>query len=197
MIDMAHGEIDKFPVSQLPSRYDLARSAVYKRMDQLGIVPEKVGQRSYLTAPQIKLMDELHRFIQQGGNAAEFIEARGLKRKSPGSNGGNGVAVNGNSSDLANVPPDLGNFISGIVSEVVSRLGVFPEPDRLAYFERLESAAQNGWLPSTSEIAELLDIPPGEIERQGESFAEAGFVFRRAGRRRNGETAWRVTKRRK
>ena len=70
-----------------------------------------------------------------------------------------------------------------------------PEPDPLVYFEKLESAAQNGWLLSSSEIANLFDISPGEIERLGESFAEAGFVFKRAGRRRNGETAWKVTKR--
>jgi hypothetical protein len=192
---MTHGEIDKFPVSQLPSTYGLARSAVYKRMEQLGIVPEKVGQRSYLNSAQMQLMDELHQFIGRGGSAAEFIEARGLQRKGPGQNSGYGASASDETSDLASIPPGLGTFISGIVSEVVSRLGGLPEPDRLRYFERLESAAQNGWLLSSSEIAELLDVPPSEIERQGESFQEAGFTFKRAGRRRNGETAWRITKR--
>ncbi len=192
---MATGEIDKFPVSQLPSRYDLARSAVYKRMEQLGIVPEKIGQRSYLNAIQVQLMDELHRFIGQGGSAAEFIEARGLNRQSSNQGSGKGQPPQGDASDLANVPPDFGSFISGIVSEVVARLGGAPEPDPLVYFERLESAAQNGWLFSSSEIAGLFDTSPGEIERMGDSFAEAGFVFKRAGRRKNGETAWRITKR--
>jgi hypothetical protein len=192
---MANGEIDKFPVSQLPSRYDLARSAVYKRMEQLGIAPEKIGQRSYINADQLQLMDELHQFIGRGGSAAEFIEARGLRWQSPTREVGNGQMPQSDASDLANIPPDFGRFISGIVSEVMNRLGGLPEPDPLVYFEKLESAAQNGWLLSSSEIATLFDASPSEIERMGDSFAEAGFVFKRSGRRRNGETAWRITKR--
>ncbi len=86
---MASSEIDKFPVSQLPSRYELARSAVYKRMEQLGIAPEKIGQRSYVNASELQLMDELHRFIGHGGSAAEFIEAKGLKQRKSRKNTGN------------------------------------------------------------------------------------------------------------
>jgi hypothetical protein len=192
---MTRGEIDKFPVGQLPSRYGLARSAVYKRMEQLGIAPQRTGQRAYLNAAQLQLMDELHQFIGRGGSAAEFIEARGLNLKNGGQNPGNGRTAPGNGSDLANVPPEFGNFISSFVSEFFSRLGGLPEQDPLQYFERLESAAQNGWLLSSSEIANLFDTSPGEIEGIGDSFTEAGFIFRRAGRRRNGETAWKVTKR--
>ncbi|NMF82053.1 hypothetical protein [Nodosilinea sp. P-1105] len=191
---MSRGEIDKFPVSQLPSRYDLARSAVYKRMDQLGIVPERVGNRAFLNVAQVKLMDDLHAFINhQGGSAAEFIEARGLRqpRTSPGNAGGS--AANG--STLAPTPGDFGSLISAIVSEVVSRLGGAPAPDPMHYFDRLEAAARNGWMPSTSELAELLDLSPRDIERLGDSFFEAGFIFTRAGYRKNGEVAWRVTKR--
>ncbi|NJL46427.1 MAG: hypothetical protein HC929_01505 [Leptolyngbyaceae cyanobacterium SM2_5_2] len=192
---MNSGEIDRFPVSQLEGRYDnLARSAVYKRMEQLGIVPERVGKRSYITAEQLYLMDELHAFIKQGGSAAEFVEARGLRQK-PRSNGSANQGVNSPSSALANNPGDLGGFISAIVSEVVTRIGGIPQPDPLQYFDRLESAARNGWLLSTSEIAGLFDLPPRDIERQGDSFFEAGFIFSRSGYRKNGEVAWRVTKR--
>jgi hypothetical protein len=192
---MTRGEIDKFPVSQLPSRYNLARSAVYKRMEQLGIAPQKIGQRSYINAEQLQLMDELHQFIGRGGSAAEFVEARGLNLNHGGQHSGNGKTAPGNGSDLANIPPELGNFISGFISEFFARLGGLPEQDPLQYFERLESASQNGWLLSSSEIANLFDTSPGEIEAAGDTFAEAGFIFKRAGRRRNGETAWKVTKR--
>jgi DNA-binding transcriptional regulator YhcF (GntR family) len=197
---MSRGEIDKFPVGQLPSRYQLARSAVYKRMEQLSIIPERTGQKSYINSAQLRLMDDLHSFIQQGGNAAEFVEARGLRQKPAGrppktTQNGNGQIPTAPSSELANMPPEFGSFISAIVSEVVSRLGLGGEPDPLNYFDRLEAAAQNGWFYSTSELAELLDVSPRTIEQQGNSFAEAGFVFSRAGRRQNGETAWRVKKR--
>jgi DNA-binding transcriptional regulator YhcF (GntR family) len=188
---MNSGEIDRFPVGQLQDRYSLARSAVYKRMEQLGIAPDRVGQRSYITAQQLHLMDELHRFINQGGSAAEFIEARGLRQK-PSSNG-SGQDANG--SAMTTGPGDFGGLISAIVSEVVGRLGMGAQPDPMKYFETLENAAKNGWLPSTSELAELIDLSPREIESYGDRFSEAGFIFSRSGYRKNGEIAWKVTKR--
>ncbi|MBW4484413.1 MAG: hypothetical protein KME14_17910 [Tildeniella torsiva UHER 1998/13D] len=189
---MNPGEIDQFPVSQLQSRYDLARSAVYKRMEQLGIVPKRVGKHSHISGQQLRLMDELHVFINQGGSAAEFVEARGLQQR-PGNNNGNGQS--GGGSALTTTPGDFGGLISAIVSEVMSRVGLGPEPDPLKYFETLENAARNGWLFSTSELAGLVDLSPREIERYGDRFSEAGFIFSRSGYRKNGEIAWKVTKR--
>ncbi|PZV07895.1 MAG: hypothetical protein DCF32_06125 [Leptolyngbya sp.] len=186
---MNSGEIDRYPVSQLQDRYSLARSAVYKRMQDLRIVPEKVGQRSYITAPQLQLLDELHRFVNQGGSAAEFIEARGLRQR-PSSNG-NGQA--GGGSDLAITPNDFGGML-GALAELMGRMGI-GQPDPLKYFETLEDAARNGWLPSTSELAGLLDLSPREVESYGDRFSEAGFIFSRSGYRKNGEIAWKVTKR--
>ncbi|MBE9141041.1 hypothetical protein IQ254_28230 [Nodosilinea sp. LEGE 07088] len=190
---MNPGEIDRYPVNQLQDRYSLARSAVYKRMEQLGIVPKKVGQRSYIGAQELTLMDELHVFINQGGSAAEFVEARGL-RQQPG-NHGNGNGQSNSGSDLATTPGDFGGLISAIVSEVLSRVGMGSEPDPLKYFETLENAARNGWLLSTSELAALVDLSPQEVEGYGDRFTEAGFVFSRAGYRKNREIAWKVTKR--
>lgn len=186
---MNPGEIDRYPVSQLQDRYSLARSAVYKRMQDLRIVPEKVGQRSYITASQLQLMDELHVFINQGGSAAEFIEARGLRQR-PGNNG-SGQSSGG--SDLSITPNDFGGMI-GALAELMGRMG-FGQPDPLKYFETLENAAKNGWLLSTSELAELIDLSSREIESYGDRFSEAGFVFSRAGYRKNGEIAWKVAKR--
>ena len=69
---------ENFPVSKLSSRYNLARSAVYKRMADLGMSREKVGNRAYLNLPQLALLDELHSFIQGGGNVQEFRQRQGL-----------------------------------------------------------------------------------------------------------------------
>jgi hypothetical protein len=190
---MNPGEIDRYPVSQLQDRYSLARSAVYKRMEQLGIVPKKVGQRSYIGAQELGLMDELHVFINQGGSAAEFVEARGLGQRPRNNGNGNGQSSGG--AGLATTPGDFGSMISAIVSEVISRVGMGAEPDPLKYFETLENAARNGWLLSTSELAGLVDLSPKEIERYGDRFFEAGFIFSRSGYRKNGEIAWKVTKR--
>lgn len=193
---MSPGEIDRFPVSNLEGRYSLARSAVYKRMEQLGIGPQRVGKRAYITGQQLALMDDLHAFInQQGGSAAEFVEARGLLRSPQGGNSNRPPAGNSGSSELANFPADMGGLISGIVTEVITRLGGVPQADPLGYFQILETAVQKGWLLSTSEVAKLLDLSQTEVQGYGDSFFEAGFIFRRSGYRKNGEAAWRVTKR--
>jgi hypothetical protein len=188
---MNPGEIDRYPVNQLQDRYSLARSAVYKRMEQLGIAPERIGQRAYINAQQLRLMDDLHVFINQGGSAAEFVEARGLRP----TQGSPSPAQGGNGSALATTPGDFGGLISAIVSEVMNRVGLGAEPDPLKYFETLENAARNGWLFSTTELAGLMDLSPREIEGFGDRFTEAGFIFSRSGYRKNGEVAWRVAKR--
>jgi hypothetical protein len=66
-----------FPVNQLSGRYDLVRSAVYTRLQQLDITPHRIGRRTFLTLPELARMDALHRFIQAGGTAPEFLQRRG------------------------------------------------------------------------------------------------------------------------
>ena len=45
-------EIDRIPVSQLPSRYGIARSAVYTRLKDLQIEPLKEGRKAYVNDEQ-------------------------------------------------------------------------------------------------------------------------------------------------
>ncbi len=70
---------DIFAVKNLGQRYSLARSAVYKRMGQLGILPQRRGRYSFLTQQQLILMDDLNVFIRKGGTAMEFLRVRGLR----------------------------------------------------------------------------------------------------------------------
>lgn len=185
---MNSGEIDRIPVSQLPARYNLVRSAVYTRMDALAIKPEKVGNKAYIRAHDLKLMDELHEFVQRGGTNAEFREMRGLGKlaeRPPEVSGG-----------LSTVQPELIQLVAAIASEMAARLPApTSEPDPFQYFRDLEEACQNGWLLSTSEVAYLLDLLPSTIEQYGDSFSEAGFTFTREGYRVGGEIAWRLSKR--
>lgn len=184
---MATGEIDYFPVNQLSDRYQLARSAVYKRMGDLGIVPHKVGNKSFLDNEQIQLLDELHDFMLSGKNrtSAEFVEYKGLRsprrpdrRERPQAAG----------SDLALPQSDL----LGLLRELIPRLQ--PPPRPLDYLEQLEQAAINHWLVTTTDLADLLDVSPQQIRTVGGQFTMAGFCFTQAGYRPNGEMEWRVTK---
>jgi hypothetical protein len=184
---MSNGEIDRLPVNQLTERYALARSAVYTRLDALGIKPERIGNKAYVNAEQLKLLDDLHEFINSGGTTAEFQERRGIPRAKD--------LPTEQSSGLSTIQPDFARLVAAIASEIASRFqSSTPDLDPFAYFEVLERAHKNGWLLSTSEVADLLDLLPSDIRQYGDSFSEAGFVFTRAGYRAGGEVAWRVSK---
>jgi hypothetical protein len=60
-------EIDRIPLSQLPSRYSIARSALYTRLKDLNIEPIKEGRKAYIDGQQLQLLDALHQHIQKGG----------------------------------------------------------------------------------------------------------------------------------
>jgi len=193
---MSDSNIDRIPVNQLSARYNLARSAVYKRMADLGIEREKIGNRAYVNAEQVALLDELHSFINVGGNVAEFIARKGLDK--PESKGGDSSGqTSGQSSGLALSQADLVKVISAIAAEMTAKLqpALSASTDPLAYYESLEKAVQGGWKLRTSELSALLKLSPKEIDRYNPSFKEAGFIFTRAGYRSGGETAWIVSKR--
>jgi hypothetical protein len=184
---MSNGELDRLPVNQLMERYGIVRSAVYTRLEALGVKPEKVGNKAYVNLEQLRVLDDLHQFLQRGGNTAEFIESRGLQKPADMSSG--------LTRGLSTVQPDIVQLVAEIAAQIASRFQPpSPEPDPLAYFQALEQAARNGWLLRTSEVAYLLDLLPSDIQLYGDSFSEAGFTFTKAGYRSRGEVAWRVSK---
>lgn len=185
---MRDGEIDRLPVNQLSVRYNLARSAVYTRIEALGIKTERVGNKAYVNAEQLHLLDDLHQFIQSGGTTPEFVESRGIQKQDSSSSGG--------STGLSTAQPDVIQMVSAIAAQFASRMQPPPQPDPFAYFETLEKAARNEWLLRTSEIADLLDLSLSEMKHYGDRFSEAGFTFTKAGYRSGGEDAWRVSKER-
>ncbi len=67
-------EVDRVPLSQLPSRYGIARSALYTRLKDLQIEPFKEGKKAYLSASQMELLDRLHSHIRNGGTTPEFLK---------------------------------------------------------------------------------------------------------------------------
>jgi hypothetical protein len=111
-------EVDRVPLSQLPSRYSIARSAVYTPLKDLQISPSKDSKKAYVNAEKLQL----------------------------------------------------------------------------SYLRELEEAYENGWLLSTSEVADLLGLLPKTVASYGREFADAGFVFTRAGTRKRGEIAWTIDK---
>ena len=80
-----------------------------------------------------------------------------------------------------------------VVEAVVKRF-IPTSTSRLTYLRELEEAYQNGWLLSTSEVANLLGLAQKTITSYGQEFSDAGFVFTRVGMRKRGEIAWAIDK---
>jgi hypothetical protein len=70
-----NAQIDRFPVSDLPARYDIKRTALYERLKALDIKPIKQGNKSYVDGDQLQLLDDLHAHIGRGH--WDFVGSRG------------------------------------------------------------------------------------------------------------------------
>ncbi len=187
--------VDLIPLSQLPSRYGIARSNLYNRLKDLKIESVKQGRKAFITMAGLQLLDELHTHLEQGGTTSEFIKQQA------------------NNHHLVNIPtaiPEVSNsfeteysseptvslnpsILVGVIETVVKRL-IPSSKSRLTYLRELEEAYQNEWLLSTSEVADLLGLNQKTITNYGQEFSDAGFIFERAGVRKGGEIAWSIDK---
>lgn len=188
--------IDLIPLSQLPSRYGIARSNLYTRLKELKIETVKKGRKAFVNAEQLELLDGLHAHLQNGGTILGFIQI--VKKK-------------GQQSALVSIRERSGSYLTekdrpsepmivlnpvALVStiETVVRRIVPTANNRLNYLKELEEAYQSGWLLSTSEVSDLLGFTPKTIASYGSEFSDAGFTFTRVGTRKGGEIAWSIDK---
>ena len=190
--------VDLIPLSQLPSRYGIARSNLYTRLKDLKIESVKQGRKAFIIVASLQLLDGLHAHLEQGGTTSEFIK---LIEQS---------AQNHQLVEIPNNSPSISNSLEteysskptislnpaalvGVIETVVKSL-IPPSRSRLTYMRELEEAYQNQWLLSTSEVANLLGLNPKTITNYGQEFSDAGFIFERAGIRKGGEIAWSIDK---
>ncbi|WP_253274179.1 hypothetical protein [Myxosarcina sp. GI1] len=186
--------IDRVPLSQLPSRYDIARSNLYNRIKDLGIETVKQGRKAFVTAEDLELLDGLHAHLKRGGTTLGFIQI--LKKKghlalSTIERPASYLTESTQESEpiIAINPVALVSTIETVVKRMIPQ-----STRRLTYLEELESAYQNGWLLSTSEVSDLLGFTPKTIASYGSEFSDAGFTFTRVGTRKGGEIAWSIDK---
>ena len=186
-------EIDRIPLSQLPNRYGIARSALYTRLKDLHIEPIKEGKKAYIDAPSLQLLDELHEHIQQGGTTNEFLKQKASKStgqsRTDDRTQQEGLLVQDSPGQIILQPSGLVSLVEAIVKRLLPKTG-----SRLSYLRELEEACEKGWLLSTSELADLLGLSAKTLAAYGQHFEDAGFVFTRAGTRKGGEIAWAIDK---
>jgi DNA-binding Lrp family transcriptional regulator len=186
-------EIDRLPLSQLPGRYGIARSALYTRLKDLQIEPIKEGKKAYIDAPSLQLLDELHEHIQGGGTTNEFLKQKASKStgqsRTDDRTQQEGLIVQDSPGQITLQPSGLVSLVEAIVKRLLPKTG-----SRLSYLRELEEACEKGWLLSTSELADLLGLSAKTLAAYGQHFEDAGFVFTRAGTRKGGEIAWAIDK---
>lgn len=189
-------EIDRIPVSQLPARYDIARSAVYTRLKDLKIEAFKQNRKAYLNGEQLKLLDRLHFHIQKGGTTGAFLkleqekETRQIETAKEIFVQDSPEQIEASSGQISLTQPGtIVTLVEEIIQRIVPLFG-----SQLSYLRELEEAYEKGWLLSTSEIASLLKLSPKTLRKYGAEFEDAGFVFTRAGTRKRGEIAWAISK---
>jgi len=173
-------EINKLPVKDLPSRYNIRRTALYTRFTAANITPEKDGTRSYISKEELEELDRLDAHIRTGGKLEEFKPIM----KSQGAIS-HQASVNSLSSDAVDKPD---NFTEALqLVEAIARHFATPH-DPLQHYTALERAIASGWILSSSEVRSLIGIKP-----QGDRFQRGAFIFIRAGKIGN-QSAWRVAK---
>lgn len=194
---MSNAQLDSFPVSELQHRYNIVRSAVYTPLEALDIKPEKQRGRAYVNSEQLQLLDALGKHIEKGGTTAEFVESLADSGQ-----------VDLSSGQIEKSSGQAGQFtiteqqsaLAGLIEAIASRLmpiiasQLKPAHDPLASLRGLEEAYRNQWLLSPSELAQLLKLSPKTVRSYGARFEDAGFAFTRAGTRKRGEVAWKISK---
>lgn len=185
-------ELDRFPVSDLPERYGVGRTALYERMNTLSIKSQKQGTKSYISGEQLRGLDDLDLHLKVGGGLADFLQPvqRTTSEQTEQLSELDSQAISPSQGAM------MASMIDGVIQSVISR--VAPQPaqagSRLAHLRELEEAYEKKWLLSTSELADLLGLSADTVRGYGEQFDEAGFKFSRAGTRSRGELAWQVGK---
>lgn len=161
------------PIKELWNKYSLGKTQFYKRMGELGVIPQKVGTQSYITPEELQTLDDLHQHILKGGTTPGFLAEK------------NGVSsetriVKTSESKLTRreqVPVDLALKIFEMFD---------PQPDPLAPQRQLQEAADRSWVLGTLQLKQILGQTPQEREYFGFKVVRCG----RSGRGR--EIGWKV-----
>lgn len=170
--------IENFPLSNLSSRYQIGRQALYNRMYALGIKPQKAGNRAYVTSRQLDHLDSLHDHIVAGGTLAEFMSEVDTLDMSTGGAVTTITEFTGNS---------MGDLTQLITTAVCQSIAAIISPSPIAYMECLEKAIEKKWMLATSEVRSLIGIQP-KADRDG-LYRRGGFVFKKVGKVGR-ESAW-------
>lgn len=194
--------LDRILVCKLPSRYGIARSALYTRMKDLGIKPEKEGKQSYIGAEEMELLDALHEHLQRGGTTSEFLLLHNdltwtdwTKESGTASDYSLAVLV-----EQLKQAPEIKLLLTAISHLLLAKAHYF-EPNINPFKCRLllSEAVSSSCILTSSELIAILKIEKIPRLKKGQ-FARKGFLFTRVERNSEipltsgREAEWKVSK---
>jgi hypothetical protein len=180
---MSQTELFDYPIRELPERYGIARSAIYVRMKRLNITPHTQGNRSYINANQLELLDDLHDFLAEdsGRNIDDFLRSL------------NTFEITQQAFPLTGqLTPQQTRHLGGQSFPELQYQQESHAAQLRERFELLDRAATRGWLLSTSDVALLIGLEPSSVVRH-EELSRWGFTFVKCVERTGREVNWAVT----
>ncbi|NEO59898.1 MAG: hypothetical protein F6J98_05510 [Moorea sp. SIO4G2] len=192
-------EIDKIPVKDLQSRYNIGRSALYERFKHANIKPNKEGTRSFVSGEQLEELDCLHNHLERGGTFEDF---EALLTQEFTENSQEAISLNSSPDSSVDVHQTSSweaerealEVLIDVIASGIERVGInrLQPVNPIGYMGQLKMAAEEGWLLTTSEVEGLIKVKPHT--RKGEvSYRRGSWVFIKSGKIGR-ETAWRVAK---
>ncbi len=174
-------DIDPFPVAALPDRFSTSKQTVYTRMEALGISPFKQGKRAFVRLDQLHQLDALHEHLAAGGHLQDFSTSAIASQTSQLEE----LDVSTHAISNTNTDAPLERLVNAAESLTGALIDI-ASPDPIAHLRRLQEAAEQGWLLTTSQVRELTGAKP-----HGQSWRRGSFVFCKTGKIGR-EAAWSV-----
>ena len=171
-------------VSQLCDRYNLnSRKSLYTRLKGVGIEElAKKDNKSTATEGQIKLLDQQHEHLKNGGTIKNFVPTTHaevtLHNTSSNPDISGIVETTQHNAQLTIQPQLLGDIVQAVTSAIANKM---QPSDPLWYMTILERARIQEWELTTSQVKELIGVKPS-CEQGKKTFRRGSFVFVKAGK---------------
>ena len=181
--------VDSYSIKDLEQKYGKARSNIYSRINGLkelgyNLDPEKFGKQTIYNADQVRVLDELDRYLQQPGASISTF---------PRADGSQDLPVLQDRSNLSRETQDTSPSQSDLILMALGQLmqnAQAPQPsDPLKSLRELQEAADNKWILDSAQLGEIL----GKKSLPTEDFDRGGWHFERVGKI-GGRSSWRVTR---
>ncbi|MGK7956615.1 MAG: hypothetical protein AB4063_15405 [Crocosphaera sp.] len=185
--------MDKYSIKDLQQKYGLkTRQSVYDWLKGVSAEVHKEGNRSFVTAEDVEKLDQLKEHLDRGGSIKSFTPAvtptvypepdstelpTDLVQPSTDS-------VN---SELDKAPSEYVQLelFERLVDKVAKKI---TPTNPISHWEKLDLAADKGYILTTSEVRQLVGTKP-----KGKEWIRGAFQFIRAGKIGN-QAGWKVSR---